>query len=89
MTQREQLERALGWHGCKLVAQTAKGSQWTTGNLTLVKVMPGTRATFFFVGNSGGFRHGRSRSDSASWPKTRAKLLAERGPVIEFGEDAA
>lgn len=77
MTQREMLEVALRRHGCTMVKAVGKWHQWTEGDLANERMNADGNARFLFLGVSGGFRHGRSRTNSFDWPRTKARLLAE------------
>lgn len=76
MTQRECIEKVLLRHGCSKIFSPSTWHKWSTGDIIA------TPNNFFFVGPSGGFRFGRSRTASVDYPKLKARLMAEKPELL-------
>jgi hypothetical protein len=64
------LSRVLTYHGCRFVSAAGDWHKWSAGSLVKPEY-------FIFIGPSGGFRAGKSRTNSADRPVLKARLLAE------------
>lgn len=77
-TQHETLIAALESHGCQIVGTLPSGwTKWTEGSLVTSRPTTDGQPRFFYLGRTNSLRHGRTRTTSVEWPKTRNKLLAE------------